>query len=32
MDSIPSLMNSMFEEHDTKLQKLGSVVKTFQFI
>jgi len=32
MDSIPSLMNSMFEEYDTKLQKLGSVVKTFQFI
>jgi hypothetical protein len=32
VDSIPSLMKSMCEEYDTKLQKLGLEVKTFQFI
>jgi len=29
MDSFRSLMKSMFEEYDTKLQKLGSVAKIF---
>jgi hypothetical protein len=32
MNNILSLMNSMFEEYDTKLQQLGSVVITLWFI